>query len=528
MPQSVRVEEGAFAARWPLYEALRSRAPVELAGLKTRFGPLPQGTWSERPESAFVLPINAAGLPKPRAFSVTCLSPHRKFDPRYERFLQATAGELAAAMTQARIVEDAAVRARELAELDRAKTLFFSNISHELRTPLTLILGPLEELMANKAEPLDTHALLPIHRNALRLLKRVNDLLDLARFEAGRHEIHKVPTDLAGLTSNLASTFRSLVESAGLQFVVHCEAIKELVLVDRRMWEKIVLNLFTLRGQISVSLNRQGGQLALVVRDTGVGLPEAELPRVFERFHRVAGVSGRSHEGTGIGLALVVELALLHGGKVSVEGTEGEGLTFRVLIPVAEAAVGAAPFVLEASQWLGDMTFEPIAPEPAMQPLEPQASTQASRILVVDDNAGMRADLKRLLPPYFLGGHRLVTGGARLERRDDASPGRPGAASKAPCGPAIQDPARRARLGAHRPGGLHRGPPRRRGRLRLQALQRARAHRPGPHPGPALQGPPGFCRRALASQPRVASSEVGARGVQLLNRPRSARAAGDD
>ncbi|MSP74168.1 MAG: HAMP domain-containing histidine kinase, partial [Myxococcales bacterium] len=245
MPQSVRVEEGAFAARWPLYEALRSRAPVELAGLKTRFGPLPQGTWSERPESAFVLPINAAGLPKPRAFSVTCLSPHRKFDPRYERFLQATAGELAAAMTQARIVEDAAVRARELAELDRAKTLFFSNISHELRTPLTLILGPLEELMANKAEPLDTHALLPIHRNALRLLKRVNDLLDLARFEAGRHEIHKVPTDLAGLTSNLASTFRSLVESAGLQFVVHCEAIKELVLVDRRMWEKIVLNLFT-------------------------------------------------------------------------------------------------------------------------------------------------------------------------------------------------------------------------------------------------------------------------------------------
>jgi len=171
------------------------------------------------------------------------------------------------------------------------------------------------------------------HRNALRLLRLVNTLLDFSRIEAGRIDAHYEPVDLAELTSEIASVFRSAVEKAGLELVVHCDPLPEPVFVDRDMWEKILLNLlsnafkFTFEGRITVGLRGEGDRVELSVADTGVGIPEAELPRVFERFHRVKHSRARTHEGTGIGLALVQELARLHGGVVTVQSQEGRGTT---------------------------------------------------------------------------------------------------------------------------------------------------------------------------------------------------------
>lgn len=149
------------------------------------------------------------------------------------------------------------------------------------------------------------------------MLKLVNTLLDFSRIEAGRTQGNYEPTDLATYTAELASLFRSTVEQAGLQLTVDCPPLAEPIYVDREMWEKIVLNLlsnafkFTFAGEIAVVVRPVGDQVELVVRDTGTGIPAAELPKLFERFHRVEGARGRTFEGSGIGLSLVQELVQL-------------------------------------------------------------------------------------------------------------------------------------------------------------------------------------------------------------------------
>ena len=168
----------------------------------------------------------------------------------------------------------------------------------------------------------------------------MNTLLDFSRVEAGRIQATYEPTDLASLTRELASLFRSACEQAGLSLVVETPELATPVHVDREMWEKIVLNLlsnafkFTFAGEIRVSLRSEGEYAVLRVADTGTGIPEAELPRLFERFHRIEGARGRTHEGTGIGLALVQELVGLHKGSIEVASTLGRGSIFTVRIPL--------------------------------------------------------------------------------------------------------------------------------------------------------------------------------------------------
>jgi PAS domain S-box-containing protein len=320
----------------------------------------------------------------------------------------------------------------ELAQLDVLKTQFFTNISHEFRTPLTLMLGPLEDALAN------AHGVLPMgaaaslstsHRNALRLLKLVNTMLDFSRIEAGRVQASYQPTDLAALTAELASNFRSLCDKAGLRLMVNCLppdasapdalANDEPAYVDRDMWEKIVLNLlsnafkFTLQGEIEVRLEAAEKHARLTVRDTGVGIPSEELPRMFERFHRIERSRGRTHEGTGIGLALVHELVKLHGGTITVASAPGEGSTFTVSIPLGRAHldpghIGTAPtlastavapraFVEEALRWLPDSAISAGGePWDAFQP-----RPEKPLVLWADDNADMRAYVSRLLSGRF-------------------------------------------------------------------------------------------------------------------------------
>ena len=190
-------------------------------------------------------------------------------------------------------------------------------------------------------------------RNARRLARLVNSLIDFAQIDSGGLHRAYAPTDLASATSGISSSFRSAVERAGLRLRVECTPLGDPVYVDVEAWEKIVLNLlsnafkFTFSGEIAVGLQRVDGMAELTVSDTGVGIPEQELPRLFERFRRVRGTSARSHDGVGIGLALVQELVGLHGGDVEVESRLGTGTTVRVRIPFGRAHLPPPQVVAE-------------------------------------------------------------------------------------------------------------------------------------------------------------------------------------
>lgn len=324
-------------------------------------------------------------------------------------------------------------RAELLAELDRAKTAFFSNVSHEFRTPLTLLLGPLEEMLAAPDErlpPEEREQLAMAYRNGLRLLKLVNTLLDFSRLEAGQVQPEYAPTDLASCTAELASLFHSAVEHAGLRLVVDCPPLPEPVYVDRDLWEQVVLNLlsnalkFTFEGTITVSLRAEAERVLLAVVDTGTGIPSDQLPYIFERFHRVQGGPARTHEGTGIGLSMVQELVQLHGGTVSVTSAVGRGSTFTVAVPRGTAhlpgerivpasrsprASSGAAFIEEARSWLPDEGADPPRDGELEGTLAVSGAALASsngvgralerpaRILIADDNADTRAYLVRIL-----------------------------------------------------------------------------------------------------------------------------------
>jgi len=404
---------------WPMDEAMARGTAIVIDDLASRMGDLPTGAWIVPPHSAFVMPLAQQGQVRPMGVLVAAANPHLKINEDFHGFVTLLAGQLAAAIANANAYEAERKRAEALAELDRAKTAFFSNVSHEFRTPITLLLGPLEEALGDSDgyPAKDVERLETAHRNGLRLLKLVNSLLDFSRIEAGREQASFESVDIASFTADLASGFRSLIERAGLKFQVDCPPIGAEVFVDREMWEKIILNLlsnaykFTLQGGIRVTQQLEKSRVVLRVSDTGNGIPERELPNVFKRFHRIEGARGRSFEGTGIGLALVQELVKLHGGTVTVESKEGKGTTFTVSIPVGSAhlpedrirtrtSANVAPnrlplFIEEAGRWSGAAAAEveslTSAPVDHARPA----------VLVVDDNADMRDYIGRLLGDQY-------------------------------------------------------------------------------------------------------------------------------
>ena len=279
--------------------------------MEQRFGQLACGPYPEMPKDALVLPIGLPGSDRPIAMLVAGLSSRLPVNETYRAFVDLVRTTVTAAVANARAYEDERRRAEALAEVDRAKTAFFSNVSHEFRTPLAVMLGPVEDALADVFNPLASvhrERIELVHRNAVRLLNLVNTLLDFSRIEAGRMQASFEATELAAFTAELASNFQSACDKAGLGFVVDCPPLPEPVFVDIGMWEKIVLELisnalkFTLSGQIEVSLHVVDDHVELAVRDTGIGITEQELPRLFERFHRIQGAQGRSHEGSGSGL----------------------------------------------------------------------------------------------------------------------------------------------------------------------------------------------------------------------------------
>jgi signal transduction histidine kinase len=443
--------DGLAAAMWAA-SATGQWQVVE--GLERVLGSLPKGAWALPPDKAVVLPIFLPGAKEATGFLVVGLNPYRLPDERYLNYCTLVADQLATSFADIYSLEMERSRAEALAEIDRAKTLFFSNISHEFRTPLTLLLGPIEDLLNDPASvEVNRYRLGVAYRNALRMQKLVNTLLEFSRLEAGRLEGQFQPVDIAVLTLDLASSFRSAIERAGMTLRTHAGAIGNAVYVDAELWERIVLNLvsnafkYSAEGEISVGVYEAGAMVRISVTDTGVGIPADQLDRIFDRFHRIENSGARSMEGTGIGLAMVRELVWLHGGTIQVESEFGKGSTFTVTIPTGSAHLPADrvlrepgaevrsirqldAFVQEAERWVDDPpsaaggqpsaggvgagdaagveageaeNWSPMTVVPREEPEELGHGRPRTRYTVVlaDDNADMREYVERLLSPQF-------------------------------------------------------------------------------------------------------------------------------
>ncbi|MGV9212995.1 ATP-binding protein [Micromonospora sp. RB23] len=407
-------DPGPTARAWSLPEAASGR-PTDVTGLAERLS-LAAGPWGDPARAALALPLPSATADQPLGVLLVGVSPNRKLDEAYRSFYELLTQQVSTAVRNAQEYERERRRAETLAELDRVKTTFFTNVSHEFRTPLTLMLGPLADALADTAAPLappQRERVETAWRNATRLLTLVNSLLTFSSLEAGRARSDAHEVDLPALTAELASVFRAAVERAGLSLDVDCPPLPGPVSVDPVNWERIVTNLlsnalkYTFIGRIRVAVDADDDEVRLTVADTGIGIAEADLPKLFERFHRVQGARSRSHEGTGIGLALVHELTRLEGGEVRVTSRVGAGTTFTVALPWSAArrtvtgrsseglGDAARAAVQEATGWLADPAGDVAEPAPAPGPAADELA--GARILLADDNSDMRAYLSRLL-----------------------------------------------------------------------------------------------------------------------------------
>lgn len=318
---------------------------------------------------------------------------------------------------------------RKLVELDQIKSRFFANISHELRTPLTLLLAPLEALIQKLGRSFDAETrevLSTMHANGMRLLKLINDLLDLVRLESGRTEIKQEPLEMAGFIKGLASAARQVADDKHLHLETVIDPQLATVVADRDKLEKIVLNLvfnalkFTpAGGRVELRAERRDHHFVIQVADTGVGISEKNLPFVFDRFWQGDSSSKRKYQGVGIGLALVKELTEIQGGKVDVKSVEGKGTTFTVQLPY-EAAKPVVPKdssadrgeepgsrTVSSEEWVANL-YRRAELFPAMTPLRDNfdhvkvsGNGHMPKALVADDEPDMLRFLKSQLGQHY-------------------------------------------------------------------------------------------------------------------------------
>ena len=373
---------------------------------------LPVSYWPESPTEAVVVPLKAPDGTI-TGHLIAGLSARRRYEKEYRAFFESLSTIIAGELNTIRSLDEERKRTEALAQIDKAKTAFFSNISHEFRTPLTLMLGPLQSVLEenghlteHQRENLNTS-----YRNTLRLQKLVNTLLDFSKIEAGRMEAKPKPVDLSTLTTNIASTFRSAIESAGIKYVVSVTPASAIAEIDVEMYEKVVLNLisnafkYTTAGEIRIQLSKTEERILLSVSDTGVGISSEDLPRIFERFYRANNAQGRSQEGTGIGLSMVKELVHLMAGEIEVQSEVRKGTVFTVTLPaVKEHLIEAiaettgsengskSAFIQEAHTWIDHAEAGRVVNE---------TSKKSHKVLIADDNRDMREYISRLLENEF-------------------------------------------------------------------------------------------------------------------------------
>ena len=403
-PSMLALLPGELAQLTDWNAATRSRP--EMRVIEDVAGAIPgigEAMGADCPHQMLVLPLGEAST---GGALVLGASPRRPLDTQFQGFCKLLADQLTSTFASIVSYEQQRHRADALAELDRAKTAFLTNVSHEFRTPLALLLGPLDDALSEAApESVLAERLTTVGRNARRLQRLVDSLLDFSRIEAGRANARLVRTDVGALTAQIASSFIELCHRAGLELELDCaDALAD---VDPGMWETIVLNLlsnavkYTLQGTISVQVRTESGDCVIAVRDTGVGISAEDLKLLFERFYRADNVRGRSVEGTGIGLSLVRGLVELHQGTVEIDSELDRGTTVTIRVPrsVSGAVVEPSPagldetnpYVAEANQWV--MT--------AAEPAAAASETTRQLVLIADDNADMRAHLDRVLSTHW-------------------------------------------------------------------------------------------------------------------------------
>jgi len=397
--------------------ALATHKPQVFDNVRQRIGALPKGAWNVSPDKVIVLPIAQTGNKDPFGVVILGANPYRLLDEKYMGFFSLIADQLAQSFADVHAREEERRRAEALAEIDRAKTIFFSNISHEFRTPLTLLLGPVQDaLNDSRTTEVNVQRMEVVHRNALRMQKLVNTLLEFSRIEANRTEGKFLKVDIAQLTGELASTFRAAIEKAGMELRVTAGAVNAEVYVDVDMWERIILNLvsnafkYSKEGHIHVDTRQTGDNITVTVSDTGVGIAPEHLDKVFDRFYRVENTAGRSQEGTGIGLAMVKELLRIHGGSITVASEPEIGSVFTITIPAGREHLSddkianeerilsyseVEAYVAEAEKWIPDASGEQ-ADDRKNAP-----GGHGVTVLLADDNADMREYVQRLLSDQF-------------------------------------------------------------------------------------------------------------------------------
>lgn len=310
------------------------------------------------------------------------------------------------------------LEAVKLKELDSMKSRFFANISHEFRTPLTLILGPLEKLIGTTKDEQCVHDLNMIQRNALRLQRLINQLLNLSKLEAGEMKLIAGERNIVKLVRGYAHSFESLAKQKNIKLVFSSDDERTLIYVDNDKIEKILYNLlsnafkFTPEGgEITVSVvthpvkpvYKEGteGGVNIIITDTGPGIPPDKVKFIFDRFYQAENVSNGDHEGTGIGLALTQELVKLHRGDIHVNSKPGVGTSFTVTLPKGKAHLKDEEIADSFDQ---EDLFKEITPEAVFSVKNVQKTEQnihkspdKPQLLIVEDNDDLRSYIRSYL-----------------------------------------------------------------------------------------------------------------------------------
>ncbi len=424
-PKTVRLWQSTSS--WPLEDAMAGNM-VLVEDLAKRFVAVPSGDWSEPAKSAVMLPLRHQVGQRPYGVLIAALNRYRPFNWEYQGFLRLIANEVVASIANARAYETRARPRRGSGRARPSQDRLFHQYKPRVPHPVDANARAASDALRDGEDPLSPvqrERLELIHENGERLRRLVNALLDFSRLESGKATANLERVDLGRYTAELASMFRAATERAGIRLDVDGETIGVWALVDREMWAKIVSNLlsnalkFTFEGSITVSVRQflaedSSAWVELRVSDTGIGISEDDQSHLFERFYRVEGVSSRSFEGSGIGLALVAELVNLHGGHIEASSVPGQGSTFSVQLPAREgepwrpdAPVSAVAevaaieditsgFVAEAMRWLANAEERESEGHGGEAAPEPDVTVKP-RILVADDNGDMRRYISSLL-----------------------------------------------------------------------------------------------------------------------------------
>ncbi len=300
--------------------------------------------------------------------------------------------------------------AQKLHEVDEIKSKFFANISHEFRTPLTLILGPSKQLSEElKDEKTKIKADL-IHRSANKLNRLVDELLDFSKIEAGEMKLKACPVNIVSVVKEIILSFHSLAERKNISFNYNCNDDEIIAYLDKDKIDKIITNVlsnafkFTPEGgKVEVEINKSAKFAKIIITDTGVGIPQNHIDKIFNRFYQVDGSHNREQKGTGIGLALTKELVELHKGKIEVESEEGKGSKFRMIFPLGKEHLKPEEINEKDEEYLKEKMISPLD-EFLEREVEQKVDVELSdmpTLLIVEDNPDVRKYISMILENHY-------------------------------------------------------------------------------------------------------------------------------